>query len=271
MTDHALPTWVDGRLVAPDEAAIRAADRVLVGHGVFEALEVVDGVPFALRRHLERLIASGEGAGVRVDLDEVKAGMAAVTTSPAIRRGRFWLRVTVTGGDGTQPTVVVAAVPLPVWDEGADVVVVPWCRNERGALAGLKTTSYLENAMALSHARGRGADEGIFANTVGNLCEGSGTNVFVVDDGEVVTAPLSAGPLAGVTRQLLLEWMPEIVERDVPMATFAACEEAFLTSTSRHVHPIRTIDGRTLGSVPGTLTAEAMSRFAEGSAADRDP
>ncbi len=279
MNDAAPVTWVDGRLVGPDEPTIYATDRALVGHGVFEVLKVVDGVPFAPRRHLERLVASAESAEVPVDLDVVKAGMAAVLDSPGVGRRGCWLRVTVTAGpapvgsagEAARPTVVVAAAPLPAWGEACDVVVVPWCRNERGALAGLKTTSYLENGLALSYARTRGADEGIFANTVGNLCEGTGSNVFVVDGGEVVTPPLTAGPLAGVTRQLLLEWMPEIVERDVPIAVFEQCDEAFIASTSRDVHPVGSIDGRPLPVVRGELTSLAIARFAEGSAADADP
>ncbi len=165
----------------------------------------------------------------------------------------------------------MAAVPLPVWDRPSDLVVVPWCRNERGALVGLKTTSYLENALALGYARDRGADEGIFANTVGNLCEGAGTNVFVVIDGEIVTPPLSAGPLNGVTRQLLLEWVPEIVERDVPIEAFRSCDEAFVTATSRGAQAVSSIDGRALPVVGGELTSFAIARFAEGRAADSDP
>ena len=98
------------------------------------------------------------------------------------------------------------------WAPTSSVVVLPWRRNERGALAGLKTISYLENGLGLRYATERGADEGIFANTVGNLCEGCGTNVFVVHDGQLVTPPLSAGCLAGVTRGLVLEWVPGIVE-----------------------------------------------------------
>ena len=128
----------------------------------------------------------------------------------------------------------------------ASVVVLPWRRNERGALTGLKTISYLENGLGLRHATEHGAEEGIFANTVGNLCEGCGTNIFVVHDGQLVTPPLSAGCLAGVTRGLVLEWVPGIAERDLPIEVLATCQEAFLTSTSRDVHPIASIDGRRL-------------------------
>jgi branched-chain amino acid aminotransferase len=83
-----------------------------------------------------------------------------------------------------------------------------------------------------------------------------------VRDGEVVTPPLSSGCLAGITRGLLLECLPSVVEADVPIADLGTCDEAFLTSTSRDVHPIRTIDGRTLARVPGPATVRAQECFA---------
>ena len=100
------------------------------------------------------------------------------------------------------------------------MVIFPWPRNERGALAGVKTTSYAENVVALSYARQQGAAEAIFGNLAGNLCEGSGTNVFVVAGGRLVTPPLSAGCLAGVTRGLVIEWAGA-VEEDLPLSALA--------------------------------------------------
>jgi branched-chain amino acid aminotransferase len=277
--DLGIVSWVDGELVAPGAPAFRPEDKGLVGDGVFEAIKLVHGQPFALRRHLERLLVSARPLGLAVDLDVVRAGVAAVLETDVARGPLAWLRITVTAGpagmakgaDPSSPTVMVATAPLSPWGPAANVVVVPWCRNERGALAGLKTLSYLENGMAVRHALAHGADEGIFPNTLGNLCEGSGTNVFVAHEGRLVTPPLSAGCLAGVTRGLVLEWVPDIVEADLPIDALGACDEAFLTSTSRDVHPIGAIDGRRLPAVPGPLTERAMVTFAECAAATPDP
>ena len=116
------------------------------------------------------------------------------------------LRITYTGGisplgsdrgDGA-PTLVVAVAPMRDWPASSAVATVPWTRNERSATAGLKTTSYAENVVALAHAHANGAAEALLANTAGNLCEGTGSNVFLVLDGQVVTPPLSSGCLAGV-------------------------------------------------------------------------
>jgi len=272
-------TWVDDRLVPAGETAIRPEDRGLVGDGVFEAIKVIHGTPFALRRHLERLVTSATPLGIPIDLERVRDAVAGVLETDAGRQPRSWLRITVTAGPtrmgkserSTAPTVMAAVAPMPVWDRPARVAVLPWRRNERGATTGLKTISYIENGLGLRHANGLGADEGIFANTAGNLCEGTGTNVFVIHRDRIVTPPLSAGCLAGVTRGLLLEWQPDVVEADVPIDLLATCDEAFLTSTSRDVHPIESIDGRRLANVRGPLTAQAVACFAEHAAADADP
>jgi branched-chain amino acid aminotransferase len=157
--------------------------------------------------------------------------------------------------------------PAAPW---CDVVTVPWPRNEHGALAGLKTTSYGENVRALAHAQSHGGSEAIFANTAGNLCEGTGTNVFVVSQGRLLTPPLSGGCLAGVTRALVIEWTGA-TEQDLPLQALADADEAFLTGTTRDVQPIRCVDGRSLPAAPGPITRKAAEVFAMRAAETQDP
>lgn len=262
-----------------NQPVIGAADRGLIGDGVFEVFKVVDGIPFAWSRHMERLRASAAPLDMTIDMAAIEEGFAAVLGTGRLDTGSYWVRVTVTGGPaamgkaerGHTPTVVVGAAPLPEWTSPCRAVVVPWTRNERGALAGLKTLSYIENGIALRYAHQRGGDEGIFANTVGNLCEGAGTNIFVVIGDEVRTPPLSAGALDGITRQLLLEWVPEIVVADVPMSALRECREVFVTSTSRDVQPVAEIDGERLPVVAGPLTSEIIDVFRARAAIDPDP
>ena len=159
---------------------------------------------------------------------------------------------------------------MPAWGGSAAVVTVPWRRNEHSPVAGLKTTSYAENVVALRAAHDAGADEAIFANTAGMLCEGTGSNIFVVHEGELVTPPLSAGCLAGIVRELVLE-VAGATERDLPIEVLADVTEAFLTSSTRDVQPIDTIDGRALTPVPGARTADAATALAALEAADVDP
>lgn len=272
--------WVAGRLVAPDEPVLCLDDHgLVVGDGVFETVKVVDGVPFALRRHLARLRRSAEGLGLTVPEASIDEALGAVLADGPARVGVARLRITVTGGrsplssdrgDGPA-TLVVALEPAPTGAEAADVVVVPWTRNERGAAAGLKTTSYAENVIALRYAKARDGTEAVFANNRGELCEGTSSNVFVAVGGRLVTPPLSSGCLAGVTRELLLEWLPEAEEGVLGVDELRRSPEAFLTSTLRDVQPIRTIDGRALEHCPGPLTGKAARIFAQRAAVGTEP
>ena len=179
---------------------------------MFETIRVYGGEPFAWTRHLDRLAHSASGLGLPVpDRDALHAAACEVLRANGHDEAR--LRITVTGGvaplgserGSAGPTVVVASSALRPWPDSVSVVIVPWVRNDRGATAGLKTTSYAENVRALAYAHERGASEAIFANTRDELCEATGSNVFVVRDGMVATPPGSSGCLLGVTRALVLE------------------------------------------------------------------
>ncbi|HEX3425721.1 MAG TPA: aminotransferase class IV [Acidimicrobiales bacterium] len=263
--------YVNGSIVDETAAFVDVFDHgFTVGDGVFETIALRHGRGFAVGPHLDRLARSAACLGLaRPDrqtlADAVDATLAA---NPVIEWGA--IRITYTSGPGplgsgrgeSRPTTVVAVRPTAPFDQLAEVITVPWPRNERGALAGVKTTSYAENALALADAHRQGATEAIFANTRGNLCEGSGTNVFVVLNGELVTPPLSAGCLAGVSRALVIERCGLNVEqRDVPIELLYVADEAFLTSSTRDVQPIRSVDGRALASCPGPVTEEARRAY----------
>lgn len=270
--------WLDGALREADDARVSVFDHGLTaGDGVFETVKAVQGTPFALTRHLDRLAVSARGMGLpEPDLDEARRACAAVLEANPVPLGR--LRITYTGGESplgsdrgeTGPTLVVALGETTRRPDTTAVVTVPWTRNEHGALAGLKTTSYGENVMALARARQDGATEALFANTAGRLCEGTGSNVFVVLDGELHTPPLASGCLAGITRALVAEWAGAR-ETDLPMDVLDRADEVFLTSSLRDVQAVHRIGGRVLDGAPGPVTAKAMRIFDERSAADPEP
>jgi branched-chain amino acid aminotransferase len=262
--------WIDGSLVDGDTAAVSPFDHgITVGDGVFETLEVTDGRPFAMRRHLARLRRSAAGLGLEVPVDDARLCDAAAQVVTANRMTHARLRITVTGGvaplgsdrGGARPTVIVAVAPLPAWPPTCSVATVPWRRNEHGAVAGLKTTSYAENVVALAEAHRRGADEAIFANTAGELCEGTGSNVFLGREQRLWTPPLSSGCLAGITRELVLELVP-VVEAPLPLDALAEADEAFITSSTRDIQPVAVVDGHVLPAAPGPLTIRATEAFA---------
>ena len=269
--------WVGGEIVAAGVAAVSPIDHaIIVGDGVFETLKVVDGVPFALTRHLGRLKRSADGLG----LPEPDDGLVrrAVEETLAADREAGRLRITWSSGPGPlgsdrgggPGTLLVASSPGTVWPESVRVHLCEWTRNERGALTGLKTTSYAENVRALEAAHQREASEALLTNTQGRLCEGTGTNVFLVVDGQLVTPPLSSGCLAGITRELVLE-LTEVVEREIEPAEFAVASEAFLTSSTREVGAISAVDDTVLPEGPGPVTAELTAAFAALVATNPDP
>jgi branched-chain amino acid aminotransferase len=272
--------WLNGETIPIEEARVGIADHgFVVGDGVFEAVLVTKGRTFALGRHLERLAHSAKELGIGIpDLSVIPEAASQLIQANGVSEAA--LRITVTPGPGligsprpstpapeshTLAMILASHAPTP---PSAKVVLCPWTRNEKGALAGLKTTSYAENVRALAWAKEHGGDEALFANTMGMVCEGTGTNLFVVIDGEVLTPPLSAGCLPGVTRALLLENM-EVTERDIPVSWLqapGAIQEAFLTSSLRNVQALEAIGNVSLPEVPGPLTrkaSEVMQRLVE--------
>lgn len=270
--------WINGALVPEDQARISPFDHGwLVGDAVFETLVIVRGMPFAARRHLERLAYSAEHLGVTVpEADVLREAMIAVAAANGLEEGR--LRVTVSSGTGplgssrgdSPPTATVAATPQPPWPATTAVATMHWTINEHGPLAGLKTVSYGANVRALASAKATGASEAVFANTQGDLCEGTGSNVFLAHQGRLITPSLASGCLAGITRQLVID-LTGAVEQDVPLRALAVADEAFLTSTTRDVHPIHAVDDHPLPAAPGPLTQAAIQAFARLKATQIDP
>jgi branched-chain amino acid aminotransferase len=270
--------WINGELHEENSAVLSVLDHgFTVGDGVFETVKVSDGVPFALRRHLARLVRSAAGLGLPApDRDLVAKACAEVLAEagPGLRR----LRITYTAGPSPlgsdrghgEPSLVVGAPPTKPWPASAAIVTVPWTRNDRSPITGLKTTSYAENVVALAYAKARDASEAIFANTRGQLCEGTGTNVFVVINGRLMTPALSSGCLAGITRGLVLEWCGG-QEEDVPLAVLSEADEVFLTSATREIQPVHVVDTRRLMAVPGPITARCMEIYARRSAENPEP
>jgi branched-chain amino acid aminotransferase len=270
--------WLDGGLQDIESARVSVFDHGLtVGDGIFETVKATDGKTFALTRHLYRLTRSARGLGLPdPDHDEIRRACTAVLEANPMPLGR--LRITYTGGHGPLgsdrgehgPTLVVALGETTRRPDSTAVITVPWTRNERGALTGLKTTSYAENVVALARAHQNGGSEALFANTVGQLCEGTGSNVFVVLDGEIHTPPVSSGCLAGITRELVVQWTGA-KETDLPLDVLQRADEIFLTSTLRDVQAVHRVDERELPGAPGPVTAKAMRIFDERSGQDQDP
>jgi len=279
----AVRVWVNGAITEEGRPALAALDHgITVGDGAFETCKIVSGEVFAADRHLARMDRTLTGLGLpTADRAFLQQGVDEVLAhGETIGFGR--LRYTITGGPGplgsdrgdSGMSYIVTAAEVPGPAPSTAVATVPWTRNERAATAGLKTTSYADNVIALARAKERGGTEAIFANTRGELCEGTGSNIFVVVDGVLRTPPLDSGCLAGITRELTIEFARdagiEVLEEALPFTVLETAEEAFLTSSTRDVQPIHAVDGREL-TAPGPVTARVQEAFAQGSAVSMNP
>lgn len=275
--------WINGRIVSTAEARVSPFDHgFLVGDGVFETLVARHGRPFTPTRHWRRLVASCQAMNIVPPEYEVYLHAILVTMQANVLADAR-VRVTLTSGDGplgsdrgeSPATMTVAVTALKPWPPAETAMVVPWTRNERSALAGIKSTSYADNVRALALAHASGAGEAILANTRDELCEGTGTNIFIVSAGLVQTPPLSSGCLAGVTRALVLEACAAagiaVEETALPIAVLQTCDEAFLTSSTRDVHPLARIDQRAMPGVDGPVTQRVAQAFQDFVAGREDP
>lgn len=264
--------WVDGRVLDGSTPVVTAGDRALsVGHGVFETMRLVRGVPFALGRHLRRLRRSATIARVALawgDSEFRSAVDLLVATAPAPPPGHTAkLRIQVSAG-AASPLLTLDFVPEPARTATAVTIDRPVDPND--PLRAAKSTSRLAETLALADAQGLGADEALRLTTDGRLCEGATTNVFLAVDGHLATPATSTGCLAGVTRELVME-LVDVVERDDLTAADLNCAgEVFLTSSLRGVQPVAVLDGRQLGT-PGPLTVRAAEAFAALATTDLDP
>ena len=273
-----LRIWFNGRLHDdPYQATVAGIDHgLVVGDGVFETLKVTERGAFAIRRHLDRLNRSAAALGLpEPDHGEIREAVDAVLDSRDFPRGK--LRITYTGGHGPlgseapygPPTLIIMLAPANAAPQFTSIVTAPWTRNEHGALAGVKSTSYAENVRGLRYAASNDASEAVFLNTAGHICEGTGTNIFVVFGDKVITPPLSSGPLAGVTRELIMEWSA-VEQRDLTLDEAILADEVFITSSMRDVQGVERWDDQTF-SRANTVTRAVATAFRERSEADLDP
>ncbi len=263
--------WLNDELVDAQKATVSVFDHgFTVGDGAFETLKVVNTQPVALTRHIKRLVHSLNTIGIEFDKEDLlKKAINEVISANKSLGEVMRMRITYTSGvgplgsDRTKDnfTLVVAVSPESIWPDTALVITVSDPRNDKSILAGSKTTSYAQNAALLSVAKKQGAHEAIMPNTKGELCEGTGSNIFVVKDGQVMTPPLSGGCLGGITRALVIKWF-DVKEVDLPMSVLKDVDESFLTSSTRDIQPISNIDDRVLNA-PGPIASKMRKEFIE--------
>lgn len=243
--------YVNGQLLDSETANISVFDHgFTVADGVFETLKFQSGQPFAVDRHIKRLRKSCDGLGIAFPDEQTlrKAIDAVSEANNQIAQGR--MRITVTSGNGplgsdrinVSPTLVISVAAQKPWADSSEVLLVPWIRNEKSPIVGLKTTSYAENVYALEAAHEHGFSEAVFLSGQGLLAEGTGSNIFIVKNDEVLTPGTNSGLLEGITRELVLEWSSHpVFVKDLTEDDLFEADEVFITSSTRDVHPVTRI------------------------------
>jgi len=283
--------YLDGAFVPKEEAKVSVFDHgLLYGDGVFEGIRAYNGRVFRLDEHLDRLYDSAKTIDLAIPL--TKTEMADAIREVLRRNGLrdAYIRPIVTRGVGdlgldprkcATPTVIIIAVEWgamygDLYEKGLTAVSVSIRRTPAEALPpNVKSLNYLNNILAKIEANCKGGDEAIFFDTNGYLSEGSGDNIFVVKNGEIITPP-TLNNLRGVTRLVALECAADlgiaVVERNMGYFDLYTADEVFVTGTAAEVGPIVTIDGRTIGSGrPGPITRQLMSAFKTATAQSGTP
>ncbi len=275
---------VNGVISPAQEARISVLDNGFTfGDGVYETLRTYGGRPFALDRHLGRLrrSAAGVGIGLAPGDDELAARLFALLERAGNQES--YVRLMVSRGVGEVsyrfdrvqgPTVVMLAKPyepLPPerYDNGVPIALVSVRRNSPQALdPAIKSCNLLNNILAMREAQSRGALEGLMLNERGDVAEGAGSNVFVVQAGQLLTPPLQSGILAGITREVVLELCAglaqPVAERLLRVTDLLRADEVFITSTLKEIVPVTTIDERLVGQGrPGPVTRRLLQAYRE--------
>ena len=273
---------INGTVLPVEEAKVSVLDNGFAfGDSVYEVLRTYGGRPFEPGRHFRRLRASAARLGIPVPgSDTSLLAQVDALLAPA-RDLESYIRIVVSRGLGDcsynfdrvqGPTVVMIQKALPqypAWhyETGIKVAAVDVRRNHPRALdPAIKSSNLLNNILAVREAQSRGAEEPLLLNHEGFLAEGASTNVFLVKGGAVVTPPLSAGILAGITREVVLELLPTLGipfrEQPLRLPDLLAADEVFITSTTREVLPVARVDDTTIGEGrPGPLTRRLMEAF----------
>lgn len=274
--------YLDGKFVDEKDAKISVFDHgLLYGDGVFEGLRSYNGKIFKLDEHITRLYKSAKAIFLEIpmEIEELKK-----TVIETVRKNNLkdsYIRVVVTRGVGDlgldprkckKPTIFIIAskiqlYPESFYEKGIDVVTVATRRNFNESLnPAIKSLNYLNNILAKIEANNAGATEGLILNQFGYVSECTGENIFIVKGNDLITPPISAGVLEGITRKVVMDIGENIglrvKEEDITRYDIYTSDECFLTGTAAEIVPVVVVDKRIIGNgKPGKITLKIREEF----------
>ena len=277
-----MKVYVDGKFYEEHEAKISVFDHgLLYGDGVFEGIRAYNGRVFKLKEHIDRLFYSAKAILLNIPLTHAQVMEAVVEScrQNGIRDG--YIRLLVTRGVGTlglnpnrckNPSVICIAdkiqlYPKEMYERGMDIVTVPTTRNLVNSVnPAIKSLNYLNNILAKIEANIAGVEEAIMLNSEGFVAECTGDNLFIVKGSQMMTPPLSAGALYGITRGVVMDLGKEsgldVSEPNLTRYDVFNADECFLTGTGAELIPVVKVDGRVIGEgKPGPVTRGLVEKY----------
>ena len=276
--------YINGKLYPKEEAKVSVFDHgLLYGDGVFEGIRCYNGNIFKLEEHVDRLYDSAEAISLQIQLTRDQLKDAVVSTLKANNLKDSYIRLVVTRGVGklgldpfncesSQLIIITDTIQLyskELYENGLDAIIVQTIRNHSNALnPTIKSMNYLNNILAKIECLNAGAAEGIMLNTDGYVAECTGDNIFIVKDNEIITPPVSAGILIGITRNVVIELAKEtgvtVKEEQMTQDDLFNADECFLTGTAAEIIAVASIDGRKIATgKPGKITLSLLKKYQE--------
>jgi branched-chain amino acid aminotransferase len=273
--------YYDGKYLPDDQAKVSVFDHgFLYGDGVFEGIRAYHGRIFRLKEHLDRLYDSAKTIDLKPPISKEEMTDAICETLRRNKLSDAYIRPIITRGVGDlgldprkcpKASVIVIAVTWgamygDLYEKGLKAVTVSVRRNPAESMPpNVKSLNYLNNILAKIEANYKGGDEAIFFDTNGYISEGSGDNLYIVKNGEILMPP-TLNNLRGITRMVLIEAAKSlgitIKEQNLGYFDLYTADEMICTGTAAEVAPITWVDGRTIGSgKPGPVTRQLMAAF----------
>ncbi|MFM7071043.1 MAG: branched-chain-amino-acid transaminase [Planctomycetota bacterium] len=279
-----LQIYIAGKLYDKEDAKISVYDHgLLYGDGVFEGMRSYSGKVFRLAEHLDRLWDSAQAIWLTIPMTKEEMAKAVYDTLKVNGIEDGYIRLVVTRGAGSlgldpnrtsNPQVIIitdhiALYPREYYEKGLELVTASTMRNHPAALSPrIKSLNYLNNILAKIEGLKAGCVEALMLNHKGEVAECTGDNIFLITNGELLTPPIDAGILEGITRNAVIDIAREagITTREISLTRYDVyvADECFLTGSAAEVIPVVKVDNRAIGAgVPGPITQDLIRRFHE--------
>ena len=280
----ALKVFINGTLYNKEDAKVSVYDHgFLYGDGVFEGMRSYGGSVFRMKEHLDRLWESAEKIQLEIPMSKEQMADSVNATLAANEIEDGYIRLVVSRGEGTlgldpskcpTPNIIIITdlitlYPDEFYQNGLEIITAKTIRNHPGALdPRIKSLNYLNNILAKIEGLAAGCVETLMLNHQGEVAECTGDNIFIVQDGRLLTPPVEAGVLEGITRGAVMELAAEdgveVVETTMTLEDVYAAEEVFLTGSAAEIVPVIKVDGNQIGNgTPGLLTRRIADLYSQ--------